>query len=280
MTTAQKVLLGCGIGCGVLILVVLILVAGGFFAISNIVEQFEETESAMEEVRDRYGRISDFTPHPEGIIRPERIEAFLSVREDMALKRQEMEQNLSGLSEVKEKGLSGSSRGALETIHDGLSLIPQIARFLTSRNQALLDSEMGLGEYYYLYVLAYYSWLGMSPADGPSFRLNGDSSDDDPFEIREDRRERILRHLRRNLLPMLRRQLSELDRMDGAGAHADWRESLQEEISLMEEDPYHLPWHDRLPQVLENSLSPYREDLEASYSIMCNPLEVTVTGNE
>jgi len=277
MTTAQKVLLGCGIGCGAIILLVLVLAAGGFFAISNIVERFEETEAAMDEVKEKYGRISEFSPHPEGTIHPERIEAFLSVRSAMAPEREEMEQNLAMLSEVKERGWEESSRGTLETIQGGLNLIPQIAQFLTSRNEALIESGMGLGEYYYIYVVAYYSWLGKSPADGPAFQLNGNNRDDaDPFEIRENRRERILRQLHRQFLPMLENQASELNQLEGRQDLADWREALLGEISKMEDDPYHLPWITDLPRVIENSLTQFRDRLEASYSVMCNPIEVTV----
>lgn len=42
----------------------------------------------------------------------------------------------------------------------------------------------------------------------------------------------------------------------------------------MEADRYRLPWQDGLPEVLEISLSPFRERLEASYSKMTNALEV------
>jgi hypothetical protein len=277
MTTPQKVLLGCGIGCGVTVLLGLALVAGGFFVVSNIVEEFENTEAAMDEVRERYGRISEFSPHPDGIIEPERIEVFLSVRSSMAPVREEMEQTLTMLSEVKEKGLGTSSYGTLETIQGGLELIPQIARFLTVRNEALLNSEMGLGEYYYIYVLAYFSWLDKSPADGPSFQLTGSSSDEaDLFEVRERRREVVLRQIHRNLLPMLQSQLSVLESRGAAEELASWQESLSEEIGTMEVDRYHLPWLRGLPHVIENSLIPFRERLESSYSAMCNPLEVFI----
>ncbi len=49
---------------------------------------------------------------------------------------------------------------------------------------------------------------------------------------------------------------------------------LKNGSSAMEADRYRLPWQDGLPEVLEISLSPFRERLEASYSKMTNALEV------
>ena len=65
--------------------------------------------------------------------------------------------------------------------------------------EALLEVGMGPGEYMYVYSVAYYSWLGKSPADGPSFTLVGDDGDNqgrqvgqDEFDVREERREMVL----------------------------------------------------------------------------------------
>ena len=43
----------------------------------------------------------------------------------------------------------------------------------------------------------------------------------------------------------------------------------------MEADLHRLPWHDGLPEVLEPSLKPFRERLEASYSPMTNMFEIS-----
>ena len=137
---------------------------------------------------------------------------------------------------------------------------------------------MGLGEYSYIYVLAYYSWMGRSPADGPPFRLVGDSREVrgwdeehwgkvDEFDVREDRMERMLRTVNRQVLPMLRNQLADLD------AAGPWRQALEAEIAAMEADPLRLPWADGVPEVIERSLAPFHDRLDQSYSEQCNALE-------
>jgi hypothetical protein len=44
----------------------------------------------------------------------------------------------------------------------------------------------------------------------------------------------------------------------------------------METDANRIPWEDGLPDVIANSLEPFRERLEQGYSVMCNALEVGV----
>ena len=43
----------------------------------------------------------------------------------------------------------------------------------------------------------------------------------------------------------------------------------------MEADPHRLPWQDSLTEVLESSLKPFRERLEASCSRMTNMFEIS-----
>jgi hypothetical protein len=161
-STASKWLIGCGIGCGVVILLLIFAGVGGYFFVRNIVEGFEETEAITDSLMERYGEIKDFCPDPGGIIKPERLEAFLSVRNSMEPVKEELENSIGILSD--EEGESQfkeePSPGVLTKIKIGFGIIPMIAEFYTKRNQALLDAEMGLGEYYFIYVVSYYSWLG------------------------------------------------------------------------------------------------------------------------
>jgi len=50
----------------------------------------------------------------------------------------------------------------------GFGFTGSLAEYLRERGTALLDQEMGLGEYLYLYSVVYYSWLGKDPGAGPS----------------------------------------------------------------------------------------------------------------
>jgi len=163
-------------------------------------------------------------------------------------------------------------------IKTGVGLIPQIGEFMKSRNQALLDAGMGMGEYYYIYVISFYSWFGYKPEDGPDFEIVGPDNEQrswDQEEVLEERRDTTLRRLHRMLLPMLHNQLEKLSASDSPDISDEWREDLEAEIEAMEADRYRLPWQDGLPDVIESSLQPFRSQLEQSYNKMTNPLELT-----
>jgi hypothetical protein len=98
--------------------------------------------------------------------------------------------------------------------------------------------------------------------------------DRDAFDTRELKRERVLMDLNRVLLVMLRSQLAALDAAALAGQQQAWRRRLADEIAALEQNSYRVPWRDGLPEPIESSLRPYRQRLSASYSALCNPLEV------
>jgi hypothetical protein len=269
-----------GIGCAGIVLVAVGLSVGSFFFFRDALRSFEQADSTLETVSERHGPIDAFRADPGGAIRPERVEAFLSARESVAPARQETEETLLLLG-GEDAGDGPKPFTSLRKFAAGVGLLHEVAGFLHRRNEVLLDVGVGLGEYYYIYTLAYYSWLGRSPGDGPSFRLVGDRGFVmeeierlDETEVRARRAEMARESLNRLLLPVLREQLSA-----GAGHEVDggleaWREALAAEIEAMESDAGRLPWEDGLPPVLASSLEPYRDRLEASYDPMCNALEV------
>lgn len=277
----SKWLMGCGIGCGVVLLIVIALGAGSYFLVKRTVQEAEKIDDGMDRVTERFGTVTEFTPDPDGAIRRERLEAFLAVRESMAPAREEMERTLTLLSRGTEDGVGFSPTKIFQMARAGFRLIPEIMEFYAERNEALLEAGIGLGEYSYIYAVAYYAWLGKSPADGPPFVLTDRDDDDDSEErdeadVREHRLEQTLLGFRDQLLPMLRNQLARLEETGGGGEPVRWRKDLAAEIDAMEADPYRLPWRDGLPRLLEASLEPFRQRLEESYSYQCNALETGV----
>jgi len=284
-STATKWLIGCGIGCGVVIILAIILGVSGFFFVRNIVEGFKETETLMDAITERYGQVEEFCPDPDGAIKSERLEAFLAVRKTMAPASQELENSMNILSydRRKEEFKEEPAPGRLAKIRTGFRMVPQIAEFYRSRNQALLDVEMGLGEYYFIYIVSYFSWLDKSPADGPPFQIVGDEDQGRSVVYRrrrketlEDRLDYMLKRIRRQILPMLQNQYTKLTESDVPSTKDSWRKELANEIDAMESDRFHLPWQDKLPEVLKYSLEPFRTRLEASYRAQLNPFEIVL----
>jgi len=281
-SNTKKWLIGCGIGCGAVIIIVGILITAGYFFVKNIVDEFKDTEAMMSTLTERYGRIREFCPPPEGAIKSERLNAFLEARKACAPVREKMSQSLTALAEKKESSdiEIKTPKNIFKMIRLGFGIIPEIAEFIKSRNQSLLDAEIGLGEYYYLYAISYYSWLEKSVGDGPDFQIMGPDDGEGRFrywdreDIGEDRRERMRRKINHMILPMMRCQLEKQKEKNAPGASAEWRRALAAEIKAMEVDQKRLPWQDGVPEVIAASLKPFRSRLEASYSPMVNPLEL------
>jgi hypothetical protein len=52
-------------------------------------------------------------------------------------------------------------------LNDLSNLIAPIGEYVNRRNRILLDKRMGLDKYAYIYPIAYHSWLGHAPNEGP-----------------------------------------------------------------------------------------------------------------
>lgn len=275
-SNAWKWVLGCGAGCAVVILAIVALIVGAGYQVKRMVDRFEEAEAVSRQVTERFGRAEDFCPLPDGTIEAERIEAFLRAREFMAPMRESTEEILEALEQAEGGKHDMSAGETFKAVRSGFGLIPAMADFYRQRSESLLEAEIGLGEYLYIYVVTYYSWLGRSAADGPPFVLRGNDdgmgAKPGEYEVREMRLETMLELIHFKSLPWLQCQLSQLDAKDRD--LAEWRLALEGEIAAMQVDPYRIPWRDGLPENLEASLEPYRERLEASYSPLCNPFEI------
>jgi len=275
---AKKWLMGCGIGCAGLIVLAVILIA----VIAGYVRQeFRGVETAVESHRrlsDRFGEVESFMPSPRGIIAAERMEKFLIVRESLAPPGAALETALgefqSRISERRER----SWRVALDVIMSLGGLISPIGEYIERRNDALLAQEMGLGEYLYIYSLAYYSWLGNSPEDGPVVtggrsregreRLFGEDSTFGP------------RALRREYRRMMRAFLRNMETQASPEKEDNWHLSLERAAARLEDNLSAVVWEQGLPRHIAESLAPYRERLEGTYRPSINCFELPVRDDQ
>ena len=53
---------GCGIGCGVIVLFIIIIVGLGYYFIKDSIVAFKETETSMKLLIEQYGKVQDFCP--------------------------------------------------------------------------------------------------------------------------------------------------------------------------------------------------------------------------
>jgi hypothetical protein len=265
-------LIGLGIGCGAVIVLIILLFIGGFYFVKNITRGFKDSEQITAALQAKYGKVEDFVPDPSGAIAPDRLEAFLKVRESTAPARKTLEGTLGELAK-REKSLSA--------VRYGIGMVPQMAEYFRSRGQALMDSGMGMGEYEYIYVLAYFSWLKKSPEDGPGIRMSRDENGvrfgDREQESAEIQKDIALRRINRTVLPMLRNQLGKIPQPSATGpkSKTSFRDILAAEAEAMLTDAHRLPWQDGLPDMIKTSFEPFRDRLEAGYGRSTNLFELS-----
>jgi hypothetical protein len=275
----RRWLKGCAIGCGLLVLLGGVACWVTISMVGRLFEGLHRAEESFAALEDELGGVDAYTPPPDGGIAPERLNVFLEVRQACRPDREELEK---AIADFPAEELSGESAGGFEKLRRGVGAVSRIldglGRYLTSRNQALREARMGLGEYTYLYGIAYHSWLGHRPAEGPVIVLDGREVSvlehtDSPLSPRA-----VQRRYRRHLLSMLRRQLAAAE--TGQLEASDWREKLAEEIHRVEDDPGRVAWQDGLPETIAASLEPFREELEAAYSRTTNPAELPFAEGE
>lgn len=250
-----------GVGCGLLLLIAILLAVAGWVFTRDSMRGIDATIEARARIEERFGEPDAFTPWPDGAIPAERMEAFLRVRDASAPARREVAAVFSSFPpteeearELEDKSLAekvGFLFGASRTV---MGIPGRLGRFTEARNRALLDAGMGLGEYTYIYVIAYYAWLGLRAEAGDAWAT-----------------ERV----RRALTAQLRNQLAALPAELGTDLPPGLRESLAGEIEALEADPLRVPWPDGLPERIAASLEPYRERLETSYEPAADEFELT-----
>lgn len=292
--TTKKWGIGCGIGCGL----VLILLGGigtcGYFGVRKVVDRVETSQQGFDELDSRYGPPKEYVPSIDGMIDAERLDTFLAVRKQTTPDRETAVGLITQLD-----GKSGSGAGnVLARIRAGIDFIPAMFDFIDRRNQALLEQGMGLGEYQYIYCLVYFDYLDKSLADGPGFQIGGPDDDehqtgsvrwnlgdhdDNPDEVFE-RREQSMRHLLNDVLgAMARNQLEALDQRLRQDPNPDlqrWRDQLAAEVEAMEREPRRVLWERGLPARTAASIAPYAERLDAVYEPLVNVVEIEMINQE
>ncbi len=113
------------------------------------------------ELEDRFGTQDAFVPPASGAPSRDRIEAFLRVRQALTTtcddfwNAERAVAKMEAFDDQEEVSKIAVMKQAMSTSKTMMGMGPLIGHFYEIRNQALVDEEMGLGEYTYIYVLAY-----------------------------------------------------------------------------------------------------------------------------
>ncbi len=282
--TAAKIGIGCGIGC-----LVVLLALGGigtctYLGVRDLADDAKQMTADMDALTARFGHAAEWSPPPDGAIEVSRMEAFLAVRERLLVEGADVSQHLQVLD-----GAEGAPGGIATKARAGIELVPAIVAYAGAMGSALLDEDMALGEYAYIYTLGYYVMLGKDPGAGPGFRVTGDDEpapgdDGEGFHIRSsggwridggDHRGQRGEEARARLNGLFRSLLMS-QREAAVAAYADDERvaRLDAELAALAGDPQRLPWQDGLPDEVAASLRWYGDRLEATWEPWLNSIEV------
>ncbi len=255
--TGKKWLIGCGVGCGVAIMLNIFLFVGAGILFTRPMDKAVKSQKILTE---NFGEPGDYIPEA-GSLSPDRIEIFLAIRKELMPSCLEFEKATAGFQAMEEIGESEEEPSAGE-IFKGLGkvmgsvkgLVMEMGQVVELRNQALVEKNMSMGEYTWIYVLAYYSMLDHIPNTGVD-------SDGGSFSSRE---QDVIEDLMANHAQALATA--------GRSEEADlWRAELKK----LNWDDDVIPFSGRpLPEEILVDLEPYRAQLEASYCVAMSEFDL------
>jgi hypothetical protein len=247
-TSKRGCLKSCLIGCGIFILLGVGLTIGGPLL---LMRPFQRAIDSRQELEQRFGMQGSYTPAVDGSIPAARIEAFLAVRNELTEVCSEMTASFTQMKSMErfddqdEVSKSEVMREALKTVKSALGIAPAMGTFFETRNRALLEAEMGLGEYTYIYVMAYHRQF---QEENELEEFLGDSAID--FRVNQA------------LIEMLNLQLAARRETTADPAVID---VLEAEIDALRDDYGRIPWQDGLPVPITSSLASFQTRLDESF---------------
>ncbi len=170
----------------------------------------------------------------------DRLERFLQVRRALDPLCSRFDNVIGRIEEIDNREESPGIREIFGVMGGALGFPRLMTDYVGTRNQALLDAEMGLGEYTYIYVMAYCT----GPATG----------EDEQRSLNKA----LSRRVRRAMIGMVERQRALLAAQE---AGAEQLALLDGEIEALHSDDRRRPWQNGLPALIADSLQPEREEL-------------------
>ena len=246
-------------GCGILIVLAIVVpIVLGLM----MTRPFNRAVEARATIEQRFGPQEAYVPPLTGAPAAERVEAFIEVRRALTATCADFSNAEQGVARLESIGDQDDVnrievlKQAFSTTKNMMGVGPVLGRFYETRNQSLLDAEMGLGEFTYIFAVAYRDQI-LDPAS--EFSLFGPGVAN--------------RRVRRALLTMLENQREALLEASGSG---DDVAVIEAEIAAMESDGDRIPWQDEMPPAISMAFSPFREELDELYCPAAAPLELMI----
>lgn len=249
---------GCAFGCGGLVVLCVLMIVGMSVSMRSA---FDDAHEDRKTLVDRFGEDDAFVPSVDGSVAASRVEAFLAVRQALAGAHAEIEAVDREMAELEsiEDGEEPPLREALPMVFRltrSMMGLPWIfGEIERTRNRALVENGMGLGEYSYIFVMAYHDQIVDPSEEAVLFSSSAAGA-----------------RVRAELRGMVERQLL------AAEAEVPPDESLvtalAAEIEALEADAARILWQDGLPEPIAASFVGYRDRLDAAYSTAAAEFEL------
>jgi hypothetical protein len=231
--------------------VLFFIVAGIYYVIIPVQESKRHEQTLIE----RFGWADKYTPSIDGSIPPQRVEAFIRVREAVqthCADYQGILDDIIGLESLEtDQDMPAGEKASkgLDSFKSMFSAAPKMLAFMDARNTTLLAEEMGLGEYFYIYLAAY----GEQLAGEPESRY---SEMEDAY---------ISPRTREEFVHILENQLTDLESAGPDTSHSGLIAELRGEIGALQDGSHPSPWPNGAGSMTRESLAPYRERLAELY---------------
>jgi hypothetical protein len=271
-----------GIGCGAVLVIFMALLGGTVYFTTQMNREYKAVKELEEQLVTAHGPGNQLPAGHTGWPSPERMAVFLAVHQSTAEWRVKLETSFAEVLQREEESGSSNFGRFLQVLKASRDLAPVFSGFWTARNSSLLEQEMGIAEYKYLYCLAFYGDLGKDPSDGArdadSFLAGMGAggamqNTDDTGEAEAERRLWMREQINDLMLPLMQ-QAARAAASSNDPQVLMWAEDLQAEIRLLQDDPLRVPFAGSVPAALAEAMAPYRTRLEASYSVTVNPVEL------
>lgn len=278
---SSKIATGCGIGCGVVAIIIIVVGVLVYNYVKDTVQNVEQIEEISKTLTEKFGREEDFVPVFEQPKFEERLNLFLNLRDTLNVRSTKFYENFSELVDT----ISGEKKDknfweSIGLINTGISVVPEMIKYYSNRNTLLLDYGMSLGEYYFYYIVSYFSYLKKSPGDGPPIKIfEDDHAQQDgvnlDLEVKDEKAEDVIAMRNFDLAQKVNYLFKNfLNNYIQSSADSEFSQLVKSEYEILNQDRTRIPWEEGLPETLVSIMEEVKEKIESTYVAVINPIEL------